>query len=322
MTMSSRGLAAFVTWMCALSLAAAPLAGQTREEGPWWPHPIWGPDDQAGASNWITPEKILEAMSLVETGQVYELGYPYERGMPLLGTRSYASFLVPAPPGRVGALLFNDDYLAAEIGQVGTQFDGLGHVGRRIRMADSTVAEVFYNGFTLDEMRSTYGLLALGVEHVKPYLTRGVLIDVAGYRGVESLPNGYDARLSDIRGALDAQGLTEGDIRAGDAILINLGWSDLWAEPERVANDWGDRPGVQREVLDWLVERQPSLVGWDTAAGGVGHVVLTTYNGIPSLELMNLRELSADNVYEFMFVFTPVRFSGATGSPGRPLAIR
>jgi len=49
---------------------------------------------------------------------------------------------------------------------------------------------------------------------------------------------------------------------------------------------------------------------------------LTLKNGIPNLEFMDLEELAADNIYEFMFVFTPLRIKGATGSPGRPLAIR
>ena len=80
-------------------LSGSPALGQTREEGPWWPHPIWGPDDQAGASNWITPEKILEAISLVRTGQVYELGHVYERGMPLLGQRTFALFIWAAMVG-------------------------------------------------------------------------------------------------------------------------------------------------------------------------------------------------------------------------------
>ncbi len=52
------------------------ICAQTRDEGPWWPHPIWGPEDQAGGSNWITPAKVLEAIKLVKTGKTYELGGP------------------------------------------------------------------------------------------------------------------------------------------------------------------------------------------------------------------------------------------------------
>lgn len=63
--------------LACLVAASATVGAQSREKGPWWPHPIWGPNDQAGGSNWITPEKILEAVSLVKTGKVYELGHVY-----------------------------------------------------------------------------------------------------------------------------------------------------------------------------------------------------------------------------------------------------
>ena len=83
--------------ICCSLLAAVPAAAQTREKGPWWPHPLWGGEDQAGASNWITPEKVLAAIRLVETGRIYELGQVYERGMPLFGDRTY-SMLIPGGP--------------------------------------------------------------------------------------------------------------------------------------------------------------------------------------------------------------------------------
>jgi len=70
-----------------LCLCAGSALAQTREAGPWWPHPTWGPGDQAGASNWITPEKVLEAVRLVKTGKIYEIGQVYEKGMPMFGGR-------------------------------------------------------------------------------------------------------------------------------------------------------------------------------------------------------------------------------------------
>ena len=66
-----------------LALVPGLVTGQTREKGPWWPHPIWGAGDQAGGSNWITPSKIMEAIQLVKEGKTYELGQVYEKGMPL-----------------------------------------------------------------------------------------------------------------------------------------------------------------------------------------------------------------------------------------------
>ncbi len=307
-------------------LSAPPTMGQTRDQGPWWPHPIWGRDDQAGASNWITPEKILDAISLVRTGQVYELGHVYERGMPLLGQRTFALFIAAGTPSGDDQLIFNDEFLSAEIGQVGTQFDGFGHVGRRMTMADGSTEDVYYNGFTADEMQSRYGLRQLGIENMKPYITRGILIDVAGSKGLEILPNDYTVTLSDVREALAKQGLSEDQIEPGDALIFHYGWWRLWAEPEQFDAAWqAGRPGIGQEVADWLIDQRVSMVGSDAATddpSAAVHHELILKNGIPNLEFMNLEELVADNVYEFMFVFTPLRIKGATGSPGRPLAIR
>lgn len=308
------------------ALLILPAVGQTRDSGPWWPHPIWGPDDQAGGSNWITPEKIVSALSLVETGRVYELGHPYERSMPHVGERSYnlfiASFPTYGPPPGEPGIVYNDEFVAAELGQVGTQFDGPGHVGRRIRMADGTLTEVFYNGYTADEMRHPYGLLRLGVEHLNPYITRGLLIDVAGALGVDILPDGYEVGLDDVRRALDRQGIDEADIEPGDALFFNFGWWRHWPDPISIT---GNRPYLGADVVAWVIERRAAMVGSDASLDGPEprvHAGLVLEQGIFNLELMTFESLLADNVHQFLFVFTPLRLVGATGSPGRPIAIR
>ena len=81
-----------IVFFVVIFVASSMVGAQTRDKGLWWPHPIWGPDDQAGASNWITPAKIVESLSLVKTGKVYEIGQVYRRGMPLYGTRTFAMF--------------------------------------------------------------------------------------------------------------------------------------------------------------------------------------------------------------------------------------
>lgn len=324
------------TWagVCCLFLTLGVPSGaasQTREQGPWWPHPIWGKDDQAGASNWITAAKVLEAVKLVRSGKIYELGQPYDNEMPLFTGRAYL-LTIPGRPtsGPLGKnrLVYNDDLLTASIGQVGTQFDGLGHVGTRMKMADGATRDVFYNGFTMEDFGSSLGLRKLGIEHVKPFITRGVLVDVAGYKRVDILPAGYEVTVADVRGALARQGIDESSIRTGDALLFRYGMSRLWKQPAATPRA---PAGIGMEVARWIVERQPSMVGSD--AGGLEvasapdivfpiHQELLTKNGIYNLENMVFDELAADAAYEFLFVFTPIRFVGATGSPGRPLAIR
>jgi kynurenine formamidase len=317
-----------------LLAALLPLTahGQTRESGPWWPNAEWGPTDQAGASNRITPEKIVQAMTLVKTGQAYEIGQVYERGMPLAGTRDFALRLVPAiEPTGSNRVLYNDEFLSTEVGQVGTQFDGLGHVGVEIPYGDGTLHRVFYNGFTTAEMNAGTGLRQLGIEHVKPILTRGVLIDLPAYKGVQRLAGGYEVTLADVRGALQRQGIAESSIMPGDAILFRYGWAQLWSTPAEY--NAGSLPGVGLEVARWLVDRKVTVTGGDTATNEVSpspvagaaipvHLELMMKNGIFNIENMTFEELAADRAYEFLFVVTPIRFEGATGSPLRPLAIR
>ncbi|MGE0553623.1 MAG: cyclase family protein [Gemmatimonadales bacterium] len=316
--------------LCCVALPTADA--QTREAGPWWPHPIWGKDDRAGSSNWITAEKVLASMALVRTGRIYELGQVYEAGMPIFGSRTY-TLTIPAPDGGTfGAnrLVYNDEMITGELGQVGTQFDGPGHIGTRLKMADGTEHDVYYNGVTWEEAQGRYGLREIGIEQIKPIVTRGVLIDLAGYKGVPVLPPTYEVTLADVRGALARQGMSEASIQPGDAILFAYGWAANWTKPDLYA---ATQPGIGMEVARWLVERKPAMVGSDspglevnpTPGGQLAYPVhqeLINRQGIWNLENLHFEALVAERAYEFLFVFTPIRFKGATGSPGRPIAIR
>lgn len=310
-----------------LSGAQENSEGPTREKGPWWPS-IWGTDDQAGASNRIDMKTVLRGAQLMKTGKMYELGQVYEAGMPLNEGLTYS--LVTQMTYPLGDMRLNSEFVSAQIGQVGTQFDGLGHIGTRVEMADGTTPDVYYNGFTGEEISDRSGLKRLGIEHVRPFLTRGVLVDIAGYKGVGRLNNSYEVTVEDIRGALEKQGMTEDDIIEGDALLFRYGWSELWSEPKQYNSN---APGIGAEVTRWVVERKPSMVGSDSLATEViptvfdpkipliMHHELLNRHGIFNLENMVFDDLVADGVFEFFFVFTPIRFKGATGSPGRPLAV-
>jgi kynurenine formamidase len=301
-------------------------SAQTRAEGPWWPNKLWGADDQAGGSNWITPEKILKAVSLVKTGQYVELGHPYEWGMPMTGKRTYNIF-IPSfptyPPTGKDSMVFNDEYVTSEIGQVGTQFDGPGHPGRQIKMADGHLADIFYNGVNGDEMKNPYGLQKLGVEHVKPIITRGIYIDLVAYKGVSALPDDYEITKADVLNTLSKQGMKASDIEPGDALLFNLGWWKLW--PDKKTTE-GKPPYADAELIQWIVSMKPSMVGSDAILDRgpdfMLHEELILKNGIFNLEYMNFEHMQAGNKQNiFLFIFTPVPLKGATGSPGRPLAI-
>ena len=225
----------------------------------------------------------------------------------------------------------NDEFLAAEVGQVGTQFDGLGHIGQEMEMSDGRVERVFYNGFTGREIYAQDGLQQLGVEHIKPIFTRGILVDVASYKGVGWLASDYEISRADVLGALASQGIAADSIIPGDAVLFRTGYGQLWDEDPDTYN--GDAPGIGLEVAAWLVEQQVTLTGSDTYATEISanpdptlsapvHQELMMKNGIFNIENMTFETLVADEVYEFLLVVTPIRYEGATGSPLRPLAIR
>jgi len=306
------------------------LVAQTQQSGPWWPHPEWGPDDQSGASNRITPQKMVNALKLVSTGELYELGYVYEQGMPMFGNRSYTMYLpAKGSPGGDNRIVGNEEFLSTQIGQVGTQFDGLGHIGQEIVNENKETRQVFYNGFTSQQMDSPQGLQKLGIEHVKPIITKGLVIDIAGYKGVARLPNGYEVTVEDVLGALDDQGISTDKIQAGDALLFRFGWSSLWEKPDAYNTN---PPGIGIEVAKWIAGKQITVIGSDSWATEVVpnpepdlifpvHQELLMKNGIFNIENMYLDELVADKVNEFLFIVTPIRFKGATGSPIRPIAI-
>jgi kynurenine formamidase len=312
--------------LSSLALAWCPVTANAQTPvGPeWWPSP-WGADDERGAANLITPARVLSAASLITAGEIYELGRGYEAGMPLFGSRHF-SLTIPGLPtvelGGDNAVVFNDELVSGELGQIGTQFDGLGHVGTEI---DGEF--VFYNGFKLSEFGTSYGLNRLGVENVGTIFTRGVLVDVARYKGVERLGPEYIITIEDIEGTLQLQGV---EIREGDAVLFHTGWGQLWMVDNAAYGTSEPGPGIT--AIRWLAEQNIVLTGADNYAMEAspgedpdrpieGHQWLLN-RGIYNLENLDLSRLAADRVYEFAFIFAPMKLVGATGAPGNPIAVR
>lgn len=318
---------------CVLSvLAGAAMMALARSDpdetpiGPrWWPSE-WGAGDQRGAANRITPERVRDAARLIREGRVFSLGRLYEHGMPLPGKRHFSLTIPGSPTGGPDGKnqgVYHDDLFSGEIGQVGTQLDGLGHVGVRVGGED-----LFYNGFKRSEFGTAYGLTKLGIENVGVFFVRGVLADVAGYRGVDRLKPGEVITAADLEGTLKRQGLSVGE---GDALLIRTGHGQLWMQ-DNAAFAAGE-PGFGMEAGRWLCDRKIVLVGTDTWASEVVppenpdrpfpvHQLLLVRHGLYNLENLDLEELAQAKCYEFAFLFAPLRLKGATGSPGNPVAVR
>jgi kynurenine formamidase len=311
---------------CALASAvlAAPVLAQTDVVAPT----RWGAEDQAGASNTQTPEKARQAAALITEGNTYPLARTFESSMPIYGERVFAVRGTGAPAaGPLGSnnWLFNDDFVAGEINQIGTQFDALGHVG-----VWGPNGPVYYGGRPGSEVNAPNGLAALGVEHVKPFFTRGLLVNMEAYRGGMMQP-GDEVTVADIEGALTAQGIDPDSISEGDVVFIHTGWGRLWNVDN--ARYLSGQPGVGLDAAAWLADKGVALIGGDSNAVEVQpgpdpsvaapvHMEMLARRGVFLMENVATERLADAGVSEFAFSYTPVPFKGATGAPGAALAIR
>lgn len=305
------------------------LAGVTHAK--WWPSK-YGKDDQRGAGNLVTAEKVKEAAGLIKDGKVYSLIFDLDQNMPMYGSRVFALRGTAAPGLPDGKALgknqvvWNDDFLATEIGQVGSQFDALGHFGVRTKSGDR-----YYNGVKGEDLNHPFGLKKLGVEQVKPFFTRGVLINVEAYKG-KMLEKGYEITVDDLKNSLKKQGLDpEKSITKGDVVLIHTGWGRLWGKDNE--KYLSGEPGIGINAAKWLASKGVVIVGGDSVSMEVVpnpkpgvfydvHEFLLVKNGIHIMECIPTQRLADDNVSVFAFSYTPVPIKGATGSPANAIAIR
>jgi Putative cyclase len=270
-----------------LAFVATPaFSGNNPVDEQWWPSEF-GPNDEMGASQYITPEKRIEAAKLVKKGKMALLGMPYSNAMPLVPGRTFALSIPGSPthgplpwPGDGFAQTFMDELLTAEIGQVGTQWDGFAHPMIRIQgKAGWKDGNYFYNGVRLEDVDTARGIRKDGAEKAGGVFTRGLLIDVAALKGVERLPKGYAITVEDYKAALQKQGI--GDATKGDVVLLRTGWNSLWKtnhlgrpvgdkvkSDEQLAKDNAEfnsgEPGASPELCEYLAARKISMIGSDT----------------------------------------------------------
>ncbi len=280
----------------------------------------WGAGDVRGSMNHQKPEAVRKATQLIKAGEVIEMAHVLNTSMPLVGTRRFdvhtKRTFMNQPSNRRGS---NEELVIGEIGQVGTQFDGFAH---------QSIEYSHYNCVKTDDIQSRGGFTKLGIETVGTIMTRGVLIDVAALKGVDTLPDTYEITVQDLEQALQKQNLK---LQPGDAVLINTGWGRLWAKDN--ARYGKTCPGIGVRAAEWLAKQDPLLVGSDNWPVEVApnpdpqislpiHQIMLVVNGIHLLENMKLDEMAAKKVYEFAFVMQPLKAQGFSGSTVAPVAIR
>jgi kynurenine formamidase len=288
----------------------------------------WGPDDELGTVNFITDRKVAEAAALVRRGQIFALGIPLDNSGPQQGRPGRFNpihFMTALPtdhilPDGTGT---GDDVILLPT-QSATQWDSLAHKSHR---------GMLYGGRPHDMVASG----GAGVNSIQAIsgrmVTRGVLADMPGFRGVGALVPGEEITASDLSAVLRHQGTAAGE---GDILLVRTGHMER-CRRHRWSGYYDAAPGLGVDTLDWIHERRLAGVAADTGAVEVRpsrvpgvrspfHVLGLVYMGLLIGEIFDLEALSAacraDGVYDFQLVGAPLPIGGGVASPVNPYALR
>lgn len=315
----------------------------------WYPT-RYGPDDQLGALNEITPEKTLAALQIIKPTRsrppkTYNLGEILQEGVPAFGTRTYVQERqgpTLAEPYAGDNQINGMEERYSTTYHIATQLDGLPHIG---------VRDTWYNGIKTPDLigEGTAGVEKLGQELVNPFVTRGILLDVLAVKvmqgddsalgepvdGKPILGNSYRITVEDLQAAMRLGGIRS--IEPGDVVCIRTGWSQLFRHDDDAlkARYLATEPGIYLREARWLAQFRPAVIGGDPWALEVlpapapwtglqlfpVHQELLTHHGIRIGEAFNLEELSADECYEFVFFYTGQRAKGATAANVAPGAL-
>ena len=284
----------------------------------------FGPTDQIGNVNHITPAKTLAASKLVTKGKTYRLGIETNKDTPAYPPRTFAITVVQ--PSQIAGntigpskTTYNDDIIAGWVG-VGSQLDGLGHIG---------IDNLYFNCNKAADFALTDGLKKLGVENVPAIATRGVLLDMAGYFNTDIVKEGTAFNRAEIEGAMKRQGINA--IEKGDVVLFYTGWLKLLGKDKKRFGSAA--PGLGRDGAKYLASMDVAIVGADTWSlevipfeKDVGvfevHQILIPLNGIHILENINTEEMVKDQAWEFLFTLGPARITGGVQAIVNPIAIK
>jgi kynurenine formamidase len=258
----------------------------------------------------------LAGARIIDLAQAYEPGMPQSPNHPVYQhslVRRHGD--VVRPDGGSAA----NDWIVTGI-HVGTHIDALCHVSHD---------GVLYEAVDAAAVTTSKGFTKFGIESVPPFVGRGVVLNIAALRGVDVLEPGEAVTVSDLEAACERQSVR---IQPGDALLIGTGWARHWGDRARYEGQNGGAPGPDTDAGEWIASKHVRITGGETIAfeqimPGKGHATLPVHKrllvdaGINIIETLNLTELLAANVNEFLFITIPLKLTGATGSPVRPLAV-
>ena len=286
----------------------------------------FGPEDQIGAINLITPETRTAAAALVRTGRTVTLANPMDKvkASEFVTPLEHQVFVFPPLMGpnsleRAAGDIFTINYH----GGLHSHMDGVAHFGWGGKL---------YNGYDFAPS-SKRGFLNLGVENIaqKGIFTRGVLIDLPRMYGVDSLDPGTLITVEHIEAW---ESLSGERVRSGDVLLLRFGrWSV--AKKDKNFNPLEKTAGLHASVGLWLKERGVAAIASDAISDRMPpyvegvfnpvHVIANYALGMPIFDHLQLDELakvsSGFNQNTFLFIAAPLNIEGATGSPVTPIAV-
>ena len=282
----------------------------------------YGTDDTLGAINNLSPQKVLQATRLVKHGKTYRLGVTTGSTSPAYPPRSFSMTVLQLDDGTGTPLgtnkaTGNDDLMNLWMG-IGSQIDGLGHMGEN---------HVYYNATHARDFVTPKGLIKFSIHELPPIVTRGILLDMTKLLEMNPLPKGTAINRSEIERAAKAANVL---IESGDVVLLHTGWLDIMdTDPNRFMEG---QPGLGLSGARYLAQLGVVAVGADNWALEVipaekegevfpVHPELLAKNGVYILENMDSRELARDGVTEFLFVLGQPRFEGAVQAVINPVAI-
>ncbi|MEL6567894.1 MAG: cyclase family protein [Pseudomonadota bacterium] len=303
----------------AILLTAGCATAEPPSEWPVSPH---GADDRIGAINHITPAKTAAAAALVTEGKTFQLGMVTGPATPAYGPREYDVTILQLSDGTGIPLgenkaTGNDDLVRTFVG-VGSQIDGLGHMG---------IDHYYYNRTHASDFVTTAGLTQFGTHTIPPIATRGVLLDMTAQFGASPVPAGTAFNRAEIDAAAAAAGVA---IETGDVVLFHTGTLDAELASGELTQAFA---GLGVEGAEYLASLGVVAVGADSWGLEVipfetptrpfeVHQTLLAKHGVYILENMATAELAEDGAGEFFFVLGIPRLEGTVQAIINPVAMR
>jgi kynurenine formamidase len=290
----------------------------------------WGADDELGTVNFITPEVRAAAAGLVRTGKVFDLGMPFGANGPQQGGGRFnpvhtMSMLPSDGPLFPDGIVVADDVVTMPL-QCATQWDSLAHVG---------YDGLLYNNVPVSAVTASKGATRNSFDKVvNKMITRGVLLDIAGLKGVDRLAKSEEITAADLDAAVAKQGVT---IKSGDVVMFRTGWYQHYLEGNHALYLGFESAGLGISAAEWLHDHEVAAVAGDNFAieclpgkeEGTSlpvHMVLIRDVGLTLGEMFNFEELAADcnedGVWEFLFSGIGIKVTASVGSPITPVVMK